>query len=251
LELKSKAAETVDELKDIVGQWKSLDPTEYHTPEGMDALKQAIGDVRDSTQFGTPARRAADQLYNSVKSEIVKQAPGYSKVMKDYSEASATLKEVEKTLSLGERASKDTAIRKLQSLLRNNAQTSYGNRLNLASTLETKGGVELIPSIAGQAMNSWTPRGMVGAMEKAGAAGIAGASLGGYLSPMLLAAAPLTSPRLVGETAYALGRGAGVARSATNPARQAMLDLLSAQSGGNAILRTSPTAILSNQELLR
>lgn len=243
--IRQKAAETVDDLKAVVTLWKELAPGEYHTPEGFDALKQAIGDIRDSTQPGTSARRAADQVYNAVKDEINKQAPTYAKVMADYSTASKTLTELEKSLSLGEKAARDTAIRKLQSLMRNNAQTSYGNRLDLARQLEEKGGVELMPAIAGQAMNSWTPRGMVGAIERGvGIPAIVGAVGGGYLSPAALALLPATSPRLVGEAAYALGRGAGaagnVAGSATNmllgqaPAQR--LEMINALLRGSSVL---------------
>lgn len=245
--IKSKAADTVDELRSVVDQWKSLDPTQYHTPEGLDALKQAIGDIRDSVQFGTPARRAADQMYNAIKGAIVKQAPTYSKVMKDYSEASNTLSEVEKALSLGTKTSKDTAIRKLQSLLRNNAQTNYGNRMALAKELEEQGGAQLMPSIAGQSMNSWTPRGMVGAIEKAGLAGAGIGSVAGLASPSLLAAAPFTSPRLVGEAAYALGRGAGTVSRASTPLQQLINLSAPNRAAIGAAARTAPLVILSGQ----
>lgn len=200
-QINKNAAGTVDEIKKTVEEWAALNPAEYHTPEGLDALKQAIGDIRDVTQFGTPARKAADAVYNSIKKQIEVQAPTYTKVMKDYAQASETLAELERALSLGNKASIDTTVRKLQSLMRNNAQTSYGNRLNLANTLEQQGGVSLMPSIAGQAMNSWLPRGMVGAIEKAG---IPGAAILGQ--PSALLAAPFTSPRLMGEAAYGLGR---------------------------------------------
>lgn len=233
--INKNAAATVEDLKGIVDQWKALDPAQYHTPEGFDALKQAIGDIRDSTQPGTPARRAADQAYNAVKAEINKQAPTYAKVMGDYSTASKTLSELEKALSLGEKAARDTAIRKLQSLMRNNAQTSYGNRLNLAKQLEEQGGAELMPAIAGQAMNSWTPRGMVGALEKGGLGAAA------FLEPTLLAAAPLTSPRLVGEASYALGRGAGAAGGAAGAMQNILLGQAPSQrlETINALLRGS------------
>jgi hypothetical protein len=205
VQINAKSADTVKELDDVVSQWKSLDPSEYHTPEGLDALKKAVGDIRDSTQFGSPARKAADELYHAVKGEITKQAPTYSKVMGDYSRASDLITEIEKSLSLGNKAAADTAVRKLQSLMRNNAQTSYGNRLGLAKTLEDKGGVSLIPSIAGQAMNSWMPRGMVGAIEKTTLPLAAVLS-----SPSVMAAAPFTSPRLMGEALYSAGRIGGL-----------------------------------------
>lgn len=208
--INEKAAGTVEELANKVNDWAGSAPAEFHTPEGLDALKQAIGDIRDSTQFGTNARRAADSVYNAIKNQIQQQAPTYAKVMKDYSEASQTLSEVEKALSLGEKTSKDTAIRKLQSLMRNNAQTNYGNRLGLAKTLEQKGGVDITPAAAGQAMNSILPRGMIGAIEKVG---MAGTPLAALASPPvalgMLATAPFTSPRLMGEAMYGAGRLSG------------------------------------------
>lgn len=240
--IRQKAAETVSELTDVIDNWRGLDPAQYHTPEGFDALKQAVGDIRDSTQFGTPARRAADAVYNSVKAEINRQAPTYATVMKDYETSSRAMKEIEKALSLGDKASKDTAIRKLQSLMRNNVQSNYGNRLNLAKQLEEKGGVELGPSIAGQAMSSWMPRGMTGVIEKAGAVPTA------VLAPQALVAAPLTSPRLVGEAAYLLGRGAGGAEAAGAGAN-ALLNLSPTQriAAMNALLRTPAVIGLASQ----
>ena len=94
-------------------------------------------------------------------------------------------------------------MRKLQSLMRNNVQTNYGNRLSLANTLEDKGGVELMPSIAGQAMNSWAPRSLSGQI------GGGATALLSMQNPMMLAALPLQSPRLVGTAAYGAGRIAG------------------------------------------
>ena len=209
----------VDEISGLVNQWKSLDPAEFHTPEGLDALKQAISDIRDTTQFGTAARKAADTAYNSVKGEIVSQAPTYSNVMKDYSQASETLAEVERALSLGNKAAADTSMRKLQSLMRNNVNTNWGNRVQLAETLE-QNGADILPAVAGQAMSSWTPRGLQAATS--GGALLAAVPTGGAS----LAAIPLTSPRLAGEMAYALGavgRKTGQGASAIN---QKMADLL-------------------------
>ncbi len=241
------ASGVVGEISDKIAEWRSLNPAEYHTPEGMDALKRAIGDIRDATQFGTPARRAADDVYNAVKGEITKQAPTYSKVMGQYASASDELAQIEKALSLGDKTSKDTAIRKLQSLMRNNAQTSYGNRLSLAQQLEQKGGVELTPAIAGQAMNTWTPRGITGAMQKAGGLGLAGASL---LNPSLLAAgavAPLGSPRLMGEALYKAGLLSHAAENAGARATGLLSSNPNALQIGRGLLQTMPIAISASQ----
>lgn len=202
--INKNAAGTVDEVSSLVNQWKSLDPAEYHTPEGLDALKKAIGDVRDATQFGSPGRKAADTAYNAVKSQIDSQAPTYSKVMKDYAQASESLTEIEKALSLGNKAAADTSMRKLQSLMRNNVNTNYGNRLDLAKKLEANG-ADILPAIAGQAASSLTPRGLQGLAAT-------GAGFASLANPMTLAALPFTSPRLMGELSYGLGamnRGVG------------------------------------------
>lgn len=203
--INKNAAGTVDEISGLVNQWKGLNPAEYHTPEGLDALKKAIGDVRDATQFGTPGRKAADTAYNAVKAQIDMQAPTYAKVMKDYSQASEALTEIEKSLSLGNKAAADTSMRKLQSLMRNNVNTNYGNRLNLAKTLEDKG-ADILPAVAGQAASSFTPRGLQGLAAT-------GAGFASLTNPVSLAALPFTSPRLMGELSYGLGamnRGAGL-----------------------------------------
>lgn len=195
---KENAAKMSQKMKEVVDEWGSLDPAEYHTPEGLDALKQRIGDLRDGTAFGSPERRVADNIYNSIKRQIQDQAPTYSKVMRDYSEATELINEVERSLVGKEKTSADTAMRKLQSLMRNNVNTNYGNRLDLAQQLEQRG-ADILPAVAGQAMSSVTPRGLQGVAAT-------GTGLLGMTNPAALAVLPFQSPRLVGEAAYALGR---------------------------------------------
>lgn len=199
------AASAWQELKTIVDDWKSGDPAKYHTVAGIDALKQAIGSVRDSLPYNTPARNAANEVYGAIRGEIVKQAPDYANVMSDYETASDLLSEIGTTLSQNPRASIDTQVRKLQSILRNNANTNYGRRVELGEMLAEQGAPTLFPELAGQAMSSWTPRGMSGALSGAGAA--YGAFQG--LTPTGVAQVAATSPRAVGEAAYAAGKVVG------------------------------------------
>jgi len=207
-----KAYEAYQNIQDEVNAWKKLNPNEYHTPEGFDALKQKIGGIVDSIPYEEKtAKQVGNQIYNKLKSTINDQAPTYSKVMGEYSDASDTIREIERTLSLNPKASVDTQMRKLQSLTRNNVQTNYGNRLDLARQLETQGGQSIMPALAGQAMSSVTPRGLAG---QVGGLGTLGA---GYLAnPAALAALPLQSPALVGVGAYGLGRGISQAAQLAN-----------------------------------
>lgn len=188
------AANKIAEAKAIIENWKKLDPVEYHTPEGIDALKQSIGQILEGLQPRTASDAAIKSIYNSIKTEITNQAPTYAKTMKAYSDSTDLIKQVEKALSIGDKASADTAMRKLQSLMRNNVNTNYGQRLNLAKALEQEGGHQMMPALAGQALSTWTPRGLQSATAIPAAWMSGGVTL------------PFQSPRLMGEAAYGAGR---------------------------------------------
>lgn len=199
------AAAVYEKAKGIVDDWAAGDPAQFHTPEGMDGLKQRLGDL--SNDFATDNNRRAASIatgvYGEVRDVIAKQVPEYSKVMKQYQTAAEKLADIERSLSLKTGAPVDTSIRKLQSILRNNANTNYGRRVDLGRTIEEAGADTLFPSLAGQQLNATTPRGL-GAVTAGG--GVMGAIPTGGTS---LIALPLASPRLVGEAAYAGGRFAG------------------------------------------
>lgn len=216
-----KAAQVGQKITEEIERWKNLDPKEFHTPEGLDALKQRIGGIVESIPFEEKtARMVGTKVYNSIKSEIVKQAPVYADTMKGYSEASDLVREIERSLSLGQKASADTSMRKLQSIMRNNVNTNYGNRIDMMKKLEEQGGHEVMPALAGQALNSWTPRGLGGAV--AGGLGMGGYALGGPgLAIPTLAA---QSPRLMGEAALKTGQLARVLKKLPDTAERLGID---------------------------
>lgn len=246
------AASAVGKMQAVIDEWRALAPDEFHTPEGLDALKQKLGGIMEEIPFEQrTARLAAGRVYDAAKATIQDQAPTYAKVMKDYSAASDQIAEIEKALSLGKKASADTAMRKLQSLMRNNVQTNYGNRLTLANTLEQQGGVDLMPSLAGQAMNSLTPRSLSGQM------GSGATALGAAMTanPLLLAGLPLQSPRVVGSLAYGAGRMSGAAGRALgsipqamsgitqNPQQAALAQLFASPEAQSLLYRAAPAAM--------
>jgi hypothetical protein len=211
----AKAVEVLQKLRDKIDKWQKLDPAEYHTPEGLDHLKQSLWE--DFGKLGQEEKTAysvGKQVYDSVKTEINKQAPEYAKVMKEYTDTSDLVKEIERSLSLGQKASADTAMRKLQSLMRNNVNTNYGQRLDMAQQLQAAGGKELMPAVAGQAMNDWAPRGIQRAAT--GLEGMGAYAIGGPALAALDVAA--SSPRLVGEASYKYGQLA----NALNQGKQAI-----------------------------
>jgi muramidase (phage lysozyme) len=198
-----EAAKALDEVSQVIDDWKSRPASEYHTPEGFDQLKQAVGGVLEKYKPGTTEYRAVSEIYNSIKKDISAQAPTYAKVMKEYEMATKTLMDLESSLSLSNRANIDTSVRKLQSIMRNNANTNYGRRVEQAQMLEGAGAETLMPQLAGQALSSWTPRSLQGIGSAITAAGSA------VTNPYYLASLPLTMPRVVGESAYYAGKAAG------------------------------------------
>ena len=209
--------QALQQVDEAVSAWRQLDPAEFHTPEGLDALKQQIGSIRDSLPIESRSSRAAvDNVYNSVKRQIERQAPEYAKAMRDYTEASDLITEVQKSLLGNDRTSADTALRKLQSLMRNNVNTNYGARLQAAQALEAQGGREIMPQLAGQQLNDFIPRGIqrgTGALTALGAGSVAGI-------PAAVGSLAASSPRLVGETMYGAGRIAGAADPLVQALRQ-------------------------------
>jgi len=204
-EIDRSAADTWRKIDELVQEWKTANPADFHTPEGLDALKKAIKDVKDNLPFGTPARNVANNVYSAVRQQITDQAPSYARVMKDYEDASALIEEIEGTLSLGKKASVDQSLRKLQSILRNNAYTGYGARMALGEELASRGAPNLFPQLSGMMMEPIAPRGLVG--QGAAAATITSALTGGGVPNLALLG--LTSPRAVGTASFGAGRIAG------------------------------------------
>ncbi len=230
VQLRPSTEKTAKQIGAIISEWKSFPPDTFHTAGGLDALKQKIGDVMKSTEQGTPARDFASQIYRSVGGEVKAQAPEYAKVMEGYSNASDLINQLQGSLSLGEKAMPDTAIRKLTSVMRNNVNTNFGERQRLMEVL-AKHEPNLPSAIAGQALSSVEPRGLArfGPYASVG---------GAFIHPAALGTLLMESPRLVGEGAHlvgkvggAIGRGTKAAGiNETNAQRAALLArLLQAQ----------------------
>jgi hypothetical protein len=147
--------------------------------------------------------------------------------MKNYSEGSDLINEIKRSLSLGEKSSADTGLRKLQSLMRNNANANYGYRLDMAKQLQEEGGKQILPALAGQSLSSMTPRSL--AAQGGGLLNLGNLARGIVLSdPTAYASAaalPFQSPALVGAGAYGLGKLGSLGNRIT-PEQSNVLQLL-------------------------
>lgn len=235
------AAKTLDEIQGKINQFREIEKSSpadvsYRSAEALDALKQAVGEIRQRTMPNTKARSVADGVYNTIKSEITRQVPEYAKTMKAYSQASDQINDLTKTFSLRETAAPDTTARKLQSVMRNNVNTNYGRRTRLMEDL-ARYEPDLPAALAGQAMSSPTPRGLQSlAAVATGMTGLGGATGVAAFNPMSLAALPFMSPRIMGEAAYGAGSLTRLIESIAGKTglsqQQIAQILLSARAGG-------------------
>lgn len=202
--INERAADALNDMAQAINQWKMLDPAEYHTPIGLDALKQKVGSIVEAIPLEQKRAVAIGrEIYNALKKEIEQQAPTYGKAMAEYSAASDLIRQIETTLSLKPTASVDTQVRKLQSIMRNNVQAAYGYRTQLADALKQAGSENLYPMLAGQSLSAVQPRGM----QSLGAIG--GGLTALAVNPAFLPGLAAASPRIVGETVHAGGRAVG------------------------------------------
>ena len=186
-------------------------------PLAVDQFKQDLYSIGSKVggAYDKDAARIAGTAYGAVKKLLVDHDPIYAKTMKDYEKVAKEAQQLEQGFGLaaarGKSVNVDAANRKLQSIMRNNAQTNYGQRAAMGERLqELDPSGTLMPLLGGQMASSWTPRTLLGRSElgtalahgiyTGGAAGLAGAAIPAFA---------LTSPRLAGEAAYGAGRAVG------------------------------------------
>lgn len=165
------------------------------TALGVDNLKQVLGGYYSPNSD----YRAFTQGIKDSARTVLNDAPGYTKAMQNYSDFTDTINETKKALSLGDKATTETAFKKLTSSLKNNDV-----RQQIITELDQATGGNLLAKVAGQRLSSLMPRGLAGYTE-AGIGGVAAATGGGLLP--LLGMVITSSPRLVGEFINALGIG--------------------------------------------
>jgi hypothetical protein len=193
-------ADVLPQVRAVLDDWmqRGQNNPAFFTTEGLDSLKRHLQDLTPDFANRT-GRSFVTDVVDSVRNTIINQRPQYADAMRDYWARSSQLDEIERSLSLGGRATIDTALRKLQSLTRNNVNTNYGQRVRSAQAIAQQGGENIMPAVAGQALSSPMPHGM----QALAASGVGGTSL---FNPTALFTLPLFSPRVVGEATHLAGR---------------------------------------------
>lgn len=179
----------VEAVFKTIDDWGSQ--TGDRTVLGIDQLKQQLRKFREPQN---PQLNAfIDSLANSAKESIISSknkalVDDYTKLESEYAKSSNFIDELQRTLSLGENSTPDTAITKLNSLLADNKDY----RRFLATELEQATGKNIIGEVTKQQLSSLTPKGLA----KYVGIGTGGLFTGGSALLPLFA---MASPRIMGE----------------------------------------------------
>lgn len=194
-----KELAAIDEVEKIINNWESK--PRLHTAAGLDFLKQRIDAVYPDDIKMTQAQRVIDTTRNGVKNYLVKEVPEYQKAMADYENSIETIREIDRGLLGGSKASQETALRKLLRTTRDET----GIKLSLADKMKNATGIDLATEIAGASMKSYEPKNLLGTLG--GGAGIANALFGGAgLTPATALGIGITSPKITGLLTTAGGK---------------------------------------------
>lgn len=192
-------------LSSTLAEWGTREGD--NTIAGIDKLKQVIDDFKigsqDSKKFDTFVSNLRSEAKDIIKRDLMKSKDlktlsTYEKMLGDYEKSTKEIREIQKALSLGDKASVDTAFRKLSTVLRTNNEI----RQQAIQRLDEITGGTLLPKIAGQQLSEILPRGL-SRIVTTGGTGIGLATGAGIIS--MLKIALFTSPRLVGKLLNILG----------------------------------------------
>ena len=186
-----------------------------NTAIGLDTLKRQLDDFysdsRGATAFIT-------NLRNKVKDTIVEAVPQYKEMMKDYSEATTLIKDIEADLMLRKqgmtgRITADKTLKRLMTAIKSAKGERYEIRGDLVKVLGAQGQDDLMQQVAGYAMSELRPRGIGGT----GTGMVAHAALT-QLNPAFYATLAASSPRVSGEFLRAWGKFASEFSGTASPA---------------------------------
>ena len=187
------SASEVEQVYRMVQDWGSK--AKDTTPAMLDVLKRRLDDFYSTSRN---SRAMVTDLKKSVQGKIESQVPEYAKMTADYGKASDLIKEMERALGAGDRASADTAIRRLTMALREDKSL----RRDLLKVLDQAGEGNVTAAVAGVLSKPIANR----SLESLAAAGMGVGAATFFSNPYLAALVPLASPRIVGELNVVLGK---------------------------------------------
>lgn len=184
----------VEEIYKLVNTWDDT------TPLGLDTLKRQLDD------YFAPSKNSqalVTGLKHDVKNEIIRQVPEYAVMTRNYEKSSLLLKQIERSLSLKDRASAETTIRKITGALKENNEY----RRQMLDKLQEFSTVDFQDAVAGINMQKVLPQGLVGRLTDISIG--TNILFNGIMAtdPTLFAVLMASSPRAMAGFLNVLGKG--------------------------------------------
>lgn len=200
-ELSEEAVSKIDEIRKIIKEFGKIG-SGLNNAKGMDLLKRRINKLYENSPKYSDTNLPVITMTRKINQLIEKKVPEYAKINKNFAETQNLIKDTKAILG-GEKkfmtnvpGAKAKILKKMQQSMRNKTNVDMGENLKAVERINP----DLKYSLAGQASQNYTPRGLAGL-------GASGLGLGAYGSlglpgiPLALA----SSPRLVSAGAEGLG----------------------------------------------
>jgi len=171
-----------------------------HNAGGFDFLKKELQKIQINPATMPTANRIRTGTAQAVKAEIVRVYEKYDTMMDGYSNFKSLDSELAHAFGKEKHVAMDVTLKKLQAAMRNQVNTSMGNKRKLLKEIDPT--EALADKIAGQASSPIMPRGMAGQIGPASVLG-AGATLG---LPAAIGLFAGESPNLMGRMNFHAGQ---------------------------------------------
>jgi len=201
-ELSPEATAKIDEIRKIIKEF-GKPGRGMNTAKGMDLLKRRINSLYQRNPATNDVNVPVVHMTRKINELIEKKVPGYAKVNRDFAQTQNLINDTKAVLG-GKRnfmnnvpGAKAKVLKKMQQAMRNKTNVDMGENLKAVERINPN----LKYSLAGQASQTFAPRGLAGL-------GFSGLGLGagyGALGPTGIPLALLSSPRLVSAGAEGLG----------------------------------------------
>ena len=200
-EFSTEATAKIDEIRKIILEF-GKPGRGMNTAKGMDLLKRRINALYERSPSKNDVNVPVTHMTRKINELIEKKVPEYAKVNKEFAETQNIIRNTKAVLG-GEKnflpnrpGAKAKILKKMQQSMRNKTNVDMGENLKAVEKINP----DLKYSLAGQASQTFAPRGLAGL-------GASGLGLGAYgtLGVPGIPLALLSSPRLVSAGAEGLG----------------------------------------------
>lgn len=204
------SALTSADKTNITNAWNDIKGWQDVTPQGMDTLRQNIGNnMTDFKASGNPrANVVLGQVKTALTNAMKDSIPGYSDMLTNYGDKADAAKEFAKQFSLSGTAQDSTKLNKVLGIFKKDPAAMA----NLEKVMGKDGASKFQNEVSGAILSNWVNPSKVG--NTAEALGVGGLVVAhNPVGAATIAAA--SSPRIVGKTATTFGKainaGAGIA----------------------------------------